>query len=118
MAFGRLTTKWRIFRSDLVSEHGIEKNCQIIRVGMKLHNYVINCDRLNFRNVPDSDLETLEYEPLLDGPAGNVGYLPTPFEDLIEVAADATDADRRNAIVEGVKERGLERPDRNIERNS
>ena len=38
MAFGRLTTKWRIFRSDL--NCSTKKNCQIVRVGIKLHNYV------------------------------------------------------------------------------
>lgn len=44
MTFGLLTTKWCIFRKDLPHENGTQKNCQIIRVAMKLHNYVINAD--------------------------------------------------------------------------
>lgn len=82
---------------------------------MRLHNYVINYDRLNFHNVLDSDIETFEVEPLLDRPVDNVGYLPTVFEDLIEIGADASDSDRRNAIVEGITERGMSRPDQSIE---
>ena len=44
MTFGRLTTKWRIFRKDLCHENGTIKNCKIVRVAMKLHNYVIDSD--------------------------------------------------------------------------
>ena len=42
MAFGRLTCKWRIFRADLPSMNGGSKNSMIMRVGARLHNYVIN----------------------------------------------------------------------------
>ena len=75
MCIGRLTTKWRIFRSKLLAAHGTPKNCKIVRVGAALHNYVINADNLNFRNVPDDDFDTLEVEPLEEGPDGNRGFL-------------------------------------------
>lgn len=39
MAFGRLTTKWRRLRMTL--NCNVEKNAQIIRVCVKLHNFVI-----------------------------------------------------------------------------
>ena len=117
MAFGRLTTKWRIFRHDLPSEHGIERCCDIVRAGMKLHNYVITYDRLNFCAIPDDDLVALEVEPLADGPVGNVGYLPTAFEELHAVDPDAEESDRRNSIVQGIMEKPLQRPDRNNNRN-
>ena len=49
MCFGRLTTKWRIFCSNL--DLSSQVNSKIICVGIKLHNYVINADNLNFSNV-------------------------------------------------------------------
>ena len=107
MTFGRLTTKWRIFRSDLPSEHGTETNCRIIHVGAKLHNYVINSDNLNFRNTPDEDWESLEVEKIDDGPEGNSGYLPTPFQSVRLVGVDVNCNDRRNVIVEDLQERIL-----------
>ena len=58
-----------------------EKNTKIIRVGAKLHNFVINSDQLNFLNVDDSDWATLGVEALRAGPDGNKGYLPTPIEE-------------------------------------
>ena len=42
MTLGRLTCKWRIFRKNLPDQNGCKKNTMIIRVGAKLHNYVIN----------------------------------------------------------------------------
>ena len=42
MTFGRLTTKWRIFRTNLT--YSTPKNSLICRVGARLHNYVINYD--------------------------------------------------------------------------
>ena len=99
MTFGRLTTKWRIFRSDLCSENGTQKNCQIIRVAAKLHNYVINSDSLNFHNIPDSDFEGLEVERLEDGPSGNRRYLPISVEDVVMLEDTAENRDRRDYIV-------------------
>ena len=69
MAFGRLTTKWRIFRSDL--NCSTKKNCQIIRVGIKLHNYVINADNINLMRYDCDNFSDMGVEPLEDGPEGN-----------------------------------------------
>ena len=43
----------------------------IMRVGAKLHNYVINADQLNFLKTDDDDFEGIEVEPLIDGLTGN-----------------------------------------------
>ena len=119
LAFGRLTTKWRIFWSDLLSENGTQTNCQIIRVGAKLHNFVINSDNLNFVNVPDDDLDVLEVQLLEDGPDGNVGYLPTsPIEMVRSLDMDVDGNARRKLLVDLLKENELTRPDTNIVRNS
>ena len=113
MSFGRLTGKWRIFRSDLSDANGSEKNTKIIRVGAKLHNFVINSDQLNFINVDDNDWTTLGVEALRDGPEGNKGYLPIPFEE----EEDPLSFNRRTFIVNEITERELRRPTHNVERN-
>ena len=113
MTFGRLTCKWRIFRSDLPSFNGSQKNTMIMRVGAKLHNFVINADQLNFLSVRDDDYDRIGIEPLTNGPSGNKGYLPIPIEEEEKV-----ELCRRNRIVEGIKIRELKRPSRNTERNS
>ena len=112
MIFGRLTTKWRIFRSDL--DCSTPKNAKIIRVGCKLHNYVINADDINLTRYDCSDMEELGVEPLVDGPRGNRGYYPIHNPSSGGYFDTAT---RRGEILDAIKERGLERPSHNIARN-
>jgi hypothetical protein len=73
MAFGHLTTKWRIFRRNL--DLSTEMNSQIVEVAMRLHNFVIRSDGLNFVNTPDDRWEALEVEAWEKGPEGNKGFL-------------------------------------------
>ena len=73
MAFGQLTTKWRIFRKDL--SYSTKKNSLIARVGAKLHNYVINSDNLNLVQYDGDDYENLEVDKMVYGEEGNRGYL-------------------------------------------
>eukprot|EP00978_Attheya_sp_CCMP212_P006253 scaffold14179_cov49-Attheya_sp.AAC.3 len=69
MAFGRLSTKWRIFRRNL--DFPTELNSHIVEV----HNFVIRSDGLNFVEVSDDKWESLEVESWDEGPEGNKGYL-------------------------------------------
>ena len=85
----------------------------IMRVGAKLHNYVINADQLNFLSVRDDDYDRIGIEPLTNGPSGNKRYLPIPIEEEEE----EVELCRRNRIVEGIEIRELKRPSRNTERN-
>lgn len=39
MICGCLPTKWKIFISNLSSDHGIERYCYTTGAGMKVHNY-------------------------------------------------------------------------------
>lgn len=97
----------------------MQTNCQIIRFGAKLHNYVVNADNLNFRNVIDDDFEALEVDLLNDGPAGNIGYLLKFSEEVIRsVGADVESPSRRQMIVNLVIENELSMLDRNIKRNA
>ena len=70
MAFGRMTTKWRILRWNL--ENGTRRNSRIIRVYATLHNYVIN------ETNPDEDEEDFVV-PHPHTP-NNLGYTPTVDE--------------------------------------
>ena len=90
-----------------------KKNTKIIRVGAKLHNFVINSDQLNFLPVDDNDWATLGVEALKDGPLNNKGYLPIPIEE----EEDPLSFNRRQFIVNEIKERELRRPIHKIERN-
>ena len=79
MAFERMSTKWRIFRRNL--ECSLQKNSTIIMVAAKLHNFVINNDKIGFQTA--NSLEDFDVQPLVDGPrSNNSGFLPSdPLED-------------------------------------
>ena len=140
MAFGRLTTKWRIFRKNLNCT--CEKNAKIIRVGMMLHNFVIDTDYIDtdyitFRPSTGAplDLESFENIPLDDGPGDllgyNFGYFPvlqrrnhqhttetiTNIPRLNQQHTTET-ITRRPTIVDEIRNMGLQRPNYNIVRNS
>ena len=112
MAFGRLTTKWRIFRRNL--NFASTKNSLICRVAARLHNYVIETEDLNFLN--QNSLEGFGVERLIGGPgvsANNNGYrnpLPSRHTDIESEA-------RRDGILNELIARDLCRPEHNILRN-
>jgi hypothetical protein len=78
-AFGLLTTKWRVFCSN-VDETDLENSSKIIRTAFRLHNFLIKHKRESYLN----DQGELDIEPLDRAPR-NLGYLPTdPREDSHE----------------------------------
>lgn len=112
MAFGRLTTKWRIFRRDL--ENKMDTVSKICRVAAKLHNYVIDEALV----VGDDDID------VYDGAPRNLGYLPHHPEDIGESVVPEDGyvipvgfSARRTAIVEEIARMCLSRPARNVQRN-
>ena len=75
MAFGRLTTKWRIFRRNL--EFSSAYNRMIIDAAFRLHNFVIEEDNPDFNKLnAHSALREWGVDTLHDGPDGNKGYIP------------------------------------------
>ena len=108
MAFGRLTTKFRIFRTNL--SYSTNKNSKICMVGAKLHNYCINYD-LKHNNAKINAAFLIE--ELVDGPEGNNGYLPTRET----YHKSNIDTSRRDSILSQCIEMELERPTYNIARN-
>ena len=70
--------------------------------------------------VADNDLEALGVERLTRVNFTNNGFYPVIDDDsrLNSTRVDGEDGDRRQLIVEGIKERGLSRPQHNLDRNS
>lgn len=109
MAFGRLTTKWRIFRRCL--ENGTRKNSRICRVAAALHNYVIN----------ETDPDETEEGFIIEHPAApegsDLGYTPTVDDPNETNATGEGSSLRRTAFVRIVARDGMSRPQHNINRN-
>ena len=87
-----------------MAANGTERNCRIIRVGAKLHNYVINIDNPNLKSVPLDDLENLEIEPLEDDPEGNLGFLPTVSNVIQNIGLHPNASNCRTSIVDTLLE--------------
>jgi DDE superfamily endonuclease len=116
MAFGLMTTKWRIFRRPL--DTTLEKTKKIIVVTMILHNFVLMNDGMRLDN-RESDIR-MQYSvcPLpqrtgLD--EENNGFLPTIFDE-VQFPAQLEGA-RRDAILASIVADDLRRPEHNIDRN-
>jgi hypothetical protein len=116
MAFGRLTTKWRIFRRNM--EGDLDRIASLIMTAARIHNFVIDHDSVdntvnglvgNFLDPLQWGVDTLHNIP--QAPNNN-GYL----NDLT-VLEDDTPSAQRNAILIGIVERDLRRPEHNVLRN-
>ena len=117
MAFGRLTTKWRIFRAKL--ENSTKKNAMICRVAAILHNFVINETTID---------ETVDgfIESFPGAPSEAMGYLPVHGDDEDDEGnfsatmetSGAGVSHRRQAFLHIVQRDGMTRPLHNILRNN
>jgi hypothetical protein len=103
-AFGLLTTKWRVFRSNL-DETDLENASKIIRTAFRLHNFVIEHERESYLN----DQGELNIEPRDRAPR-NLGYFPTdPREDSHDAGVATGMSARRTHITEEMRERDIRR---------
>ena len=117
MAFGRMTTKWRIFRRPL--DVSLAKASDIIMASMMLHNFVIENDGLVMNNLETDVRRRYGVDPLEGRDTDNNGFLPA-IDDEIQVnlaPQQHPDGHRRNTILQEVIDRQLMRPHHNIERN-
>lgn len=110
MAFGRLTTKWRVLRRKL--ENGTRRNSRICRVCALLHNYVIN----------EVGADEDEEDFIVAHPAApdNLGYTPTVEEgenNNQTIQTEEGSSLRRTAFVRIIGRDGMTRPQHNIDRN-
>ena len=115
MAFGRLVGKWRILRSPL-QQGSLKKNIEIIMACATLHNYVINKD-MDLSIDPTTltnDFHDITPLQTRNGVMNHLGYLPIvePFTDVPGTS------EMRAVIVDYIKEKKIERPQYNIDRNN
>ena len=115
MAFGRLVGKWRILRSPL-QQRSLHQSIKIIMACATLHNYVINED-MDLSIDPTTlanDYHDITPLQSRSGMMSHLGYLPT-MEPFIDVPGTS---EVRAVIVEYIKEKRIERPQYNIDRNT
>mmetsp|Transcript_14261 Transcript_14261/g.34632 ORF Transcript_14261/g.34632 Transcript_14261/m.34632 type:complete len:288 (-) Transcript_14261:90-953(-) len=106
MAFGRMSTKWRVVRQALNCD--LEKNILICEAAARLHNFVIDQDDVRTPNCPDIDYSMLgdpEYQMIRNfssidqvdgGPLGFLPNIPDNFPGIENMT-------RREAILEVIK---------------
>ena len=114
MAFGLLSTKWRIFRSNLKLD--LELIAMICKAAARLHNYVIDNDRIKFGDGANST-ENFGVEKFFASGVStkNRGYLNTlPTQDTRGIVEKDG---RRKEILNDIITAQLLRPIDNIVRN-
>ena len=130
MAFGLLTTKWRRLRMTL--NFSVAKNAQIIRVCMKLHNFVIRKKmERGGGKIPRFEGDTVDPRKygidaiISDNPnqCSRFGFLETSNKDDDDIPVTPasslffTDCSRRSEMIADIKHRPIRRPQFNIDRN-
>lgn len=143
MAFGLLTTKWRILRNGLNKHNATNK--LIIGACAKLHNFCI-CNKIertgsglvgqvNLDSVRENPSTFVPIKPLVQNKTNQkMGYLETVNEDGGNKDGEAahntannevrdchwwhvSDDSRRDELVADIMGKGLSRPNKNIRRN-
>jgi len=131
MAFGRLTTKWRICRKTL--NFANERNSKIISVCTKLHNFCIRMDQRDgggrIGSFSGNNVDPREYgiDPLhgvgnQNNPFGYLNTQQTDDDTTVSpgafVSSLTPDDSRRTSLVADVESRRLQQPAYNVERNA
>ena len=92
------------------------KNSLIIRVGAKLHNYVINADQLSFSSADVNDIGTFGVQTLHSAFEGMNRYLPI-YNTYQPISVDGVFGGRLN-ILNRIIQRELVQPSHKIMRNN
>jgi len=115
MAFGRLTTKWRIFCRNL--DFSTAYNSKIVKAACKLHNYVLNEDNEDFSNNTSTTNEDWGVDALERGRENNRGYLINCPHRGVVVDINDVASSRREIILQEITGLDLQRPLYNMMRN-
>ena len=122
MAFGRLTTKFRIFRRNL--DFSLQKSALICEAAARLHNFVIDNDDVAFR--PGDSPDDMGIDPLgkvsgwraaVTCDEKNNGFLPATAGADKELEFKKFADSRRVEFVNELKSREMDRPYHNKVRN-
>lgn len=107
MTFGRFTSKWGIFKSNL--RFDLETSSKICEAAARLYNFSIDNGARNSEDEPDNDREEEDDDGDEESTSENIPTYDYYSND---------NGRRRKAIIAKIIELGLERPDENIERNA
>ena len=120
MAFGRMTTKFRIMRNKMVCT--LATQSKIIAAVTRLHNFIIDIDGIGISDTPirigpndsleEGELERLGIQPLLAQADDNLGFLSVPYESDKVISSG-----RQDAIVKALRVKTIQRPVYNLQRN-
>jgi hypothetical protein len=122
MAFGRMTTKFRIMRTKMYCS--LLTQSKVIEAVARLHNFIIDVDGIggiadqpvrlgNGDNLDENDFERLGIDPLPNGVEGNMGFESVEYE-----SDEVVSASRQQAIVQRLRETTIQRPQYNVQRNA
>ena len=113
MSFGRMVTKFRIFKWNLCGY--FQKHSRVIMACDCLHNYIIVEDGYVFElNDVHIDIDDIDIVPFSAAPLG-MGYITTLPDDGFEVYFGVSHA--REGIVQLIKYCDIRHPIHNIRRN-
>jgi hypothetical protein len=107
MSFSLLSTKWRIYRRNL--EYSLEKNIRIINAASRLHNFVIDSDKLDYSSVSSGDRDAINVLEHPDGNTGHWGYLTNLPPRSREIDSGVCQAN----ILSAIQVQDLQRPSHN-----
>ena len=120
MAFGRMTTKFRIMRQKMICTLAMQS--QVIGDVTRLHNFVIDADGVGVAEQPvrigpndgleENELGRLGIDPLVGDVEGNLGFVCVPYE-TDEIISSA----HQRAIVDQLSRKTIQRPVYDLQRN-
>ena len=119
MAFGRLVSKFRILKKDLLLSSRM--NANVIMVCARLHNFIIDSDVLEDDDISvdddgdDVDVDDLGITTMQGAPLG-MCYNPTMLEE--DFVAIVGSSQTREALVKFIADSVIRRPVYNVQRNS
>jgi len=131
MTFGLMSTKWRIFRSNL--KYGLKRNILIHNAAARLHNFIIDNDKPPVIWLAKTDFSKMEtdadYEEIrqasgalkfmwgeFGAPLGWLPWLPNKPKHLPPEEIDKRA--RRERILETIIANNMQRPWHNKNRNN
>lgn len=112
MAFGQLTTRWRILRSPLTVS--LVKASKVIECCMRLQNFYITED---VEDTFEGEVEGCRVDMLAVLDSDGLGYLPTVPDSPALISIQGTSM-LRDFIRRKIIDNGYERPVHNIVRNT